>query len=200
MDNFTCATYRKKKKGLCSSHRILVSDLEKVILHDLQKVCTYVFLHENEFIDEFLSGSKKETEKFQLKAKTEIKRLSDRQDEIGKIVRKLYEDNVSGRISDARFDFLAKSYDDESDDLKRKIQTLRESLAETEQDKERLSKFIKIVKRYSEVQELTPEILNSFVEKIIISETECYAERKMQEVKIIYKFVGAIRLPQYDVC
>lgn len=83
--------------------------------------------------------------------------------------------------------------------MKRKIQTLRESLAETEQDKERLSKFIKIVKRYSEVQELTPEILNSFVEKIIISETECYAERKMQEVKIIYKFVGAIRLPQYDV-
>lgn len=109
MDNFTCATYRKKKKGLCSSHRILVSDLEKVILHDLQKVCTYVFLHENEFIDEFLSGSKKETEKFQLKAKTEIKRLSDRQEEIGKIVRKLYEDNVSGRISDARFDFLAKN-------------------------------------------------------------------------------------------
>lgn len=138
MDNFTCATYRKKKKGLCSSHRILVSDLEKVILHDLQKVCTYVFLHENEFIDEFLSGSKKETEKFQLKAKTEIKRLSERQDEIGKIVRKLYEDNVSGRITDARFDFLAKSYDEESDDLKRKIQDLRESLAATEQDKEKL--------------------------------------------------------------
>ena len=49
------------------------------------------------------------------------------------------------------------------------------------------------------MRELTPEILNSFVEKIIISKTEWYAGRKMQEVKIIYKFVGAIRLPQYDV-
>lgn len=165
MDNFTCATYRKKKKGLCSSHRILVSDLERVILHDLQKVCTYVILHENEFIDEFLSGSKKETEKFQLKAKAKIKQLSERHEEIGKIVRKLYKDNVSGRITDARFNFLAKSYDEESEDLKRKIQDLRESLAETEQDKEKLSKFIKIVKRYSEVQELTPEILNSFVKR-----------------------------------
>ena len=56
-----------------------------------------------------------------------------------------------------------------------------------------------MVKTFSEMRELTPEILNSFVEKIIISETEWYAGRKMQEVKIIYKFVGAIRLPQYDV-
>lgn len=78
MDNFTCATYRKKKKGLCSSHRILVSELIEIVKSDLQKVCEYVFLHEKEFTGEYLSGSKKETEKFQSKTKTEIKRLSER--------------------------------------------------------------------------------------------------------------------------
>lgn len=199
MDNFTCATYRKKKKGLCSSHRILVSDLERVVQCDLHKVCEYVILHEKEFVDEYLSGSKKETEKFQTRAKAELKRLSDRQDEIGRIIRKLYEDNVNGRITDERFDFLVKSYEDEGQELKRQMQDLKRSLTDSEQDEEKLSKFLKMVKTYSEIRELTPEILNSFVEKIIISETEWYAGRKMQEVKIIYKFVGAIRLPQYDV-
>ena len=196
-DNFSCATYRKKKKGLCSSHRILVSELTEVVKSDLQKVCEYVFLHEKEFTDAYLSGSKKETEKFQSKTKSEIKRLSDRQEKIGKIIRKLYEDNVSGRITDERFDFLAKSYEDEGNDLKQKTIELQNALTASVQDEEKLSKFLKIVKAYTEIQELTPEILNSFIEKIYIGETEQYDSRKMQDVEIIYKFVGAINLPQY---
>ena len=196
-DSFSCATYRKKKKGLCSSHRILVSELTEVVKSDLQKVCEYVFLHEKEFTDEYLSGSKKETEKFQSKTKSEIKRLSDRQEEIGKIIRKLYEDNVSGRITDERFDFLAKSYEEEGNDLKQKTIELQNALSASVQDEEKLSKFLKVVKTYTEIQELTPEILNSFIEKIYIGETERYDGRKMQDVEIIYKFVGAINLPQY---
>lgn len=198
MDNFTCATYRKKKKGLCGSHRILVSELTEIVKSDLQKVCEYVFLHEKEFTEEYLSGSKKETEKFQSKTKTEIKRLSERQEEIGRIIRKLYEDNVSGRITDERFDFLAKSYEDEGNELKQKIFELQNALTTSVQDEEKLSKFLKVVKTYTEIQELTPEILNSFIEKIYIGETEKYDGRKMQEVEIIYKFIGAINLPQYN--
>lgn len=198
MDNFSCATYRKKKKGLCSCHRILVSDLETIVKEDLQKVCEYVLFHEKEFTDEYLSGSKKETVKFQSKTKAELKRLSERQEEIGKIIRKLYEDNVSGRITDERFDFLAKSYEDEGNDLKQKTIELQNALASSVQDEEKLSKFLKVVKTYTEITELTPEILNSFIEKIYIGETEKYDGRKMQEVEIIYKFVGAINLPQYN--
>ena len=198
MDNFSCATYRKKKKGLCSCHRILVSDLETIVKEDLQKVCEYVLFHEKEFTDEYLSGSKKETVKFQSKTKAELKRLSERQEEIGRIIRKLYEDNVCGRITDERFDFLAKSYEDEGNDLKQKTIELQNALTASVQDEEKLSKFLKVVKTYTEIQELTPEILNSFIEKIYIGETEKYDGRKMQDVEIIYKFVGAINLPQYN--
>ena len=198
MDNFSCATYRKKKKGLCSCHRILVSDLETIVKEDLQKVCEYVLFHEKEFTDEYLSGSKRETVKFQSKTKAELKRLSERQEEIVRIIRKLYEDNVNGRITDERFDFLAKSYENEGNDLKTKIQELQNALASSVQDEEKLSKFLKIVNSYTEIEELTPEILNSFIEKIYIGETEKYDGRKMQEVEIIYKFVGAINLPQYN--
>lgn len=198
MDNFSCATYRKKKKGLCSCHRILVSDLETIVKEDLQKVCEYVLFHEKEFTDEYLSGSKRETVKFQAKTKAELKRLYERQEDIGRIIRKLYEDNVNGRITDERFDFLAKSYEDEGNDLKTKIQKLKNALASSVQDEEKLSKFLKVVKSYTKIEELTPEILNSFIEKIYIGETEKYDGRKMQEVEIIYKFVGAINLPQYN--
>lgn len=198
MDNFSCATYRKKKKGLCSCHRILVSDLETIVKNDLQKVCEYVFLHEKEFTDDYLSGSKRETVKFQSKTKADLKRLHERQEDIGRIIRKLYEDNVCGRITDERFDFLAKSYEDEGNDLKTKIQELKNALASSVQEEEKLSKFLKVVKSYTKIEELTPEILNSFIEKIYIGETEKYDGRKMQEVEIIYKFVGAINLPQYN--
>ena len=198
MDNFSCATYRKKKKGLCSCHRILVSDLETIVKEDLQKVCEYVLFHEKEFTDEYLSGSKKETVKFQSKTKAELKRLSERQEEIGKIIRKLYEDNVNSRITDERFDFLAKSYEYEGNELKTNIQELKNALASSVQNEEKLSKFLKVVKSYTEIEELTPEILNSFIEKIYIGETEKYDGRKMQEVEIIYKFIGAINLPQYN--
>ena len=198
MDNFSCATYRKKKKGLCSCHRILVSDLETIVKEDLQKVCEYVLFHEKEFTDEYLSGSKKETVKFQSKTKADLKRLHERQEDIGRIIRKLYEDNVCGRITDERFDFLAKSYEDEGNDLKTKIQELKNALASSVQEEEKLSKFLKVVKSYTKIEELTPEILNSFIEKIYIGETEKYDGRKMQEVEIIYKFVGAINLPQYN--
>ena len=99
--------------------------------------------------------------------------------------------------SDERFDFLAKSYEDEGNDLKQKTIELQNALTASVQDEEKLSKFLKIVKAYTEIQELTPEILNSFIEKIYIGETEQYDSRKMQDVEIIYKFVGAINLPQY---
>lgn len=127
-----------------------------------------------------------------------VKRLSERQEEIGRIIRKLYEDNVNGRITDERFDFLAKSYEDEGNDLKTNIQELKNALASSVQDEENLLKFLKVVKSYTEIEELTPEILNSFIEKIYIGETEKYDGRKMQEVEIIYKFVGVINLPQYN--
>jgi glycyl-tRNA synthetase beta subunit len=75
--------------------------------------------------------------------------------------------------------------------------SLQYALSASVQDEEKLSKFLKVVKTYTEIQELTPEILNSFIEKIYIGETERYDGKKMQEVEIIYKFVGAINLPQY---
>ena len=199
MDNYTCATYRKKKKGLCSPHRILVSRLEQIVLDDIRKVSEYVFLHEQEFITHYLNRSQKEVKKMQAEANSEIVNANNRCEEINKIIRKLYEDNVSGRITDERFDYLSKSYEDEQKELQRKIQELKEILAVVDNDNEKLAKFIRIVKQYTEIEELTPDILHSFVDRIYIGEREVYEGQKFQDIKIVYNLEGAIDLPQYAI-
>ena len=135
----------------------------------------------------------------QAEANSEIVNANKRCDEINKIIRKLYEDNVSGRITDERFDYLSKSYEEEQNELNRKVQELKENLAIVDNDNEKLTKFIRIVKQYTEIEELTPDILHSFVDRIYIGEAEVYEGQKMQDVKIIYKLVGALDLPQYAI-
>ena len=134
-----------------------------------------------------------------VEANSEIANANKRCDEINKIIRKLYEDNVSGRITDERFDYLSKSYEEEQNELNRKVQELKENLAIVDNDNEKLTKFIRIVKQYTEIEELTPDILHSFVDRIYIGEAEVYEGQKMQDVKIIYNLVGAIDLPQYAI-
>ena len=196
-DHFYCSTYRKKKKGLCTSHRIRVKDLKEVILQDLRKTCEYVVFHEKEFIENYLKSTTAEQQKAQAKAQSELSKTTARIEEINGIIRKLYEDNVKGKMTDERFDFLAKSYETEQTELRAKMEELKKIIAATEQDNDNLKKFLKIVEHYLCIEELTPEILHSFIDKIYIDEAEIFGGKKMQGVRIVYNFVGAIVLPQY---
>lgn len=196
-DHFYCSTYRKKKKGLCTPHRIRVKDLKEVILQDLRKICEYVVFHEKEFIENYLKSTTVEQQKTQAKAQSELSKTTARIEEINGIIRKLYEDNVKGKMTDERFDFLAKSYETEQTELRAKTEELKKIIAATEQDNDNLKKFLKIVEHYLCIEELTPEILHSFIDKIYIDEAEIFDGKKMQGVRIVYNFVGAIVLPQY---
>lgn len=196
-DHFYCSTYRKKKKGLCTPHRIRVKDLKEVILQDLRKICEHVVFHEKEFIENYLKSTTVEQQKAQAKAQSELSKTTARIEEINGIIRKLYEDNVKGKMTDERFDFLAKSYETEQTELRAKTEELKKIIASTEQDNDNLKKFLKIVEHYLCIEELTPEILHSFIDKIYIDEAEIFDGKKMQGVRIVYNFVGAIVLPQY---
>lgn len=196
-DHFYCSTYRKKKKGLCTPHRIRENDLKEVVLQDLRKICEYVAFHEKEFIENYLKSTTAEQQKAQAKAQSELSKTTARIEEINGIIRKLYEDNVKGKMTDERFDFLAKSYETEQAELRAKMEELKKIIAVTEQDNDNLKKFLKIVEHYLCIEELTPEILHSFIDKIYIDEAEIFDGKKMQGVRIVYNFVGAIVLPQY---
>ena len=195
-DAFICSTYRKKKKGLCTEHAIKVNTLEQIVLNDIRKVCAYVRKYEREFVEEYRRCSTRESAKLQAAARNELKKAESRLSEIERIIVKLYEEKVCGAMPEGRFELLAKNYEAEQAELKQKADILKTNLSATEASEKNIAKFIAIVKSYTEVIELTPEILNSFIDKIYIGKPERLDGKRVQEVKIIYKLIGAVDIPQ----
>lgn len=99
-------------------------------------------------------------------------------------------------MPEARFELLAKNYEIEQSALKQKVESLKVGLAVAKESDDSISKFVSLVRNYTEVNELTPEILNSFIDKIYIGKPERIDGQRVQEVKIIYKLVGAVNIPQ----
>ena len=195
-DAFICSTYRKKKKNLCTEHAIKVNALEQIVLADIRKVCAYVRQYEEEFVEDFRQCSRKESARLQSSARNELKKTENRLTEIEKIIVKLYEEKVCGSMPEERFELLAKNYETEQAGLKDKAVKLRTGLETAEETANSIAKFILLVRSYTEVAELTPEILNSFIDKIYIGKPERIDGQRVQEVKIVYKLVGAVNIPQ----
>lgn len=187
-----CTTYRKKKKGECTSHRIRLDALEQIVLNDLRKISAYVAWHENEFVERYLNCSQKEKLRLTAAAKAEVSKAYVRQEELNAILRKLYEDNALGRITDDRYDELAASYENERKRLKERVSTLEASINSVAEDNANLERFISTLKYYINLEELTPEILHSFVDRIEVGEKVRNGKSKTQAVKIIYNFIGAV--------
>lgn len=195
-DAYVCSTYRKKKKHLCTEHAIKADVLKQIVLNDIRKVCAYVKEYEQAFIEDYRKCSVKESARQQAAARNELKKAESRLSEIGKIIVKLYEEKVCGTMPEARFELLAQNYEIEQSALKQKVESLKVGLAVAEESDDSISKFVSLVRNYTEVNELTPEILNSFIDKIYIGKPERIDGQRVQEVKIIYKLVGAVNIPQ----
>lgn len=195
-DAYVCSTYRKKKKHLCTEHAIKADVLKQIVLNDIRKVCAYVKEYEQAFIEDYRKCSVKESARQQAAARNELKKAESRLSEIRKIIVKLYEEKVCGTMPEARFELLAKNYEIEQSALKQKVESLKVGLAVAEESDDSISKFVSLVRNYTEVNELTPEILNSFIDKIYIGKPERIDGQRVQEVKIIYKLVGAVNIPQ----
>lgn len=100
---YVCSVYRKNT-GKCSSHRIRMEVLERLVLKDLRKTCDYIFLHEKEFIENYHKATQREIERVLCASKSEQEKIRFSIAEINRIIQKLYENNVSGRITDERFE------------------------------------------------------------------------------------------------
>lgn len=177
-------------------HRIRIDVLEQVVLNDLRKISKYVASHENEFVERYLNCSQREKLKLTAAAKTEVSKAYIRQNELSAILRKLYEHNALGRITDERYDELAASYENEQRQLKERIATLEASINSVAEDSANLERFISTLRYYINLEELTPEILHSFVDRIEVGEKVRVGKTKTQAVKIIYNFIGAVEIPQ----
>lgn len=173
--------------------------LEKLVLTDLRRVLAEVKTHEKEFVEKYRKCSTKEMSKIQALSRTKLVKVENRVTEINNVIAKLYEDNVLGKISEERFDLLAKKYETEKTELKAQISELKDALSVVADEEKNIQEFLKVVKSYTEIEELTLEILNSFIDRIYINDRTIVNGVRRQEIKIVYKFIGAESTHGYKV-
>lgn len=193
-EHYRCSSY-KSSRASCTSHYITDEALQNIVLENIQKVISYMKSYEDLFIKEQLAKSTQDELKQISKNKKELEQAKKRIIEIDNLFMHIYEDNVSGKITDERFRSLSFNYDKEQQELKIKIEQLSKDIENTEKKDTDITQFISNVKKYTEIAKLTPEILNELIEKIIIHQKEKVNGKKVQEIDIYYRGVGIISFP-----
>lgn len=192
---FTCASYRKATKP-CTSHQIRNVIVEELVRQQLKNVFTFAKEHENEFVQAVTQHSAAERNKALRECKHEYEQAKMRAGQIDTIIQRLYEDNVSGKISDDRFEKMSARYEAEQRDLVTRIAEIESFMQTEKENADNASAFIQIVRKYSEINELTATMLHEFVEKIMVyqAQKDEYGHR-VQRIKIYYNFIGEIVIP-----
>ena len=193
-DHYRCSSY-KHDTSACSSHYISDDALKSIVLENIQRVISYMKDYEDLFIQEQLAKSTQDELKQISKNRKELEKSKNRVIEIDSLFMHIYEDNVSGKISDDKFRNLSYNYDKEQQKLKLKIEQLSKDIENTEKKYTDVTRFISNVKKYTEIDHLTAEILNELIEKIIIHQQEKIDGKKTQEIDIYYRGVGIISFP-----
>lgn len=189
---FNCSTYRKKSKSLCTSHQITVEAVEHIVLTDLQRVLGQYQSDEKRFVEMLHNQVQRETRKELMLKTKEYEDTEKRIAALDRIIQGLYEDKICGNITTERFAKMAQSYEEEQSTLTGRVKVLREELARAKENSDNIVKLTRLVKKYTEITELTPEIVREFIEKIIVHQAERVDGKKVQAVEIIYNGIGAI--------
>ena len=190
-DHFVCANYRSNT-GSCSAHFIRAVVLEELVWMHMRTVISYVSRYEDHFRAVM-------EQKLRLSSEAEIhghkKRLAQAEKRLGELDRlfiRIYEDNVAGRITDEKFSMMSKTYEDEQAQLKEEIQTLQQEIEVQERQIENLEQFIQRVRKYEDLDELTPYALRELVKAIYIEAPDKSGGKRHQGIRISYDLVGFI--------
>lgn len=188
---FFCSSYRKNSE-VCSAHYIREKVVEQIVLESMQRILLNVQAFEKEFARKQMDCYTEDKKK-QLAAKyRELSRAKKRIAEIDTLIQKIYEDNASGKLSDERYATLSLSYEEEQKTLKAAVPELQ-SFLETETDKtESLQRFIQKVKQITELKVLTPELIQEFVDKIVVYAPRYLDGKRVQLLDIYYSGVGIL--------
>ena len=190
-DHFVCANYRSNT-GSCSAHFIRAVVLEELVWMHMKAVIFYVTRYEKHFravMEQRLRMSSKEAIRGY---KTQLAQAERRLAELDRLFIRIYEDNVSGRITDERFSLMSKTYEDEQAQLKVDIHRIRQEIEVQERQIEDLEKFIQRVHKYEDLQEMTPYALRELVKGIYIEAPDKSSGKRRQGVRISYDLVGFV--------
>ena len=199
---YLCAGYRKSRDICGSTHSIRTVILEELILQNLCKVVSYAREQEDQFVKMVMDMDEKERSKGLAKKKKLLTDAEKRISELDRIFKHLYEDNITGKLTDERFKKLSADYEAEQAALQTQANSLREEIQEEESKCANVERFLSIVRKYPEIPELTPHILHEFVEKIVVhAATDPHSKtNRKQEVDIYYKGIGILEMSRvFDI-
>lgn len=194
--HFRCSQYKRTSRTQnCTQHYIREDALNQLVLKQLQHFLSYLQQFERVFIRRQIDTTLAER-RYELSAKQkQIEKDEKRMDELDRLFRKIYEDNVSGKLNDERFYKLSDGYEAEQGQLKREIEALTAEVSQADMEVTNVAKLIAVTKKYTRIDELTPEILNAFVDKIVIHEREKKDGKRTQQIDIYYSYVGIVDIP-----
>ena len=192
-DHFVCANYRSNT-GSCSAHFIRAVVLEELVWMHMKAVIFYVTRYEKHFRAVMEQRLRMSSEEAIRGYKTQFAQAERRLAELDRLFIRIYEDNVSGRITDERFSMMSRTYEDEQTQLKVEIQSLQQEIEVQERQIENLEQFIQRVHKYEDLQELTPYALRELVKAIYIEAPDKSSGKRRQNIRISYDLVGFIPL------
>ena len=198
-DCYICGSY-KKRTADCTAHFIRTDLLTAGVTENLRKITSYAAKHEARFMKLLVEQNEDGGRRRNAARKKELETAQKRISELSAIFKRLYEDSVTGRISDERFSELSADYEAEQKELKERAAGLQAELSKSQEAAENAEKFMKVVRRHTSFEELTPTLLREFVEKIVIHESVALdgkrrGKLRRQEIEIYYSFVGKVELP-----
>lgn len=197
-DDYDCSTYKLSIRGtktLCCSHHISTKALRELILFTIRTVSKYAITDKEDFIARVRKASTVKQDTVAKEKKRKLNRDKRRYDELDVLYKKLYETYALGKIPEERFETLSKEYDDEQKILKISISEAEAEISAFEQDSVNISAFMELVKKYTDFTELTNQMINEFVDKILVHAPDKSTGDRIQEVEICLNFVGNIEIP-----
>ena len=192
---FNCSNY-KGNRGTCgSTHYVRVDFLEQVVLGEIRRLTKYAGLYEDDFLKEVIGHSRQAEETERRLKEKELKSLLARDDELDGLFERIYEDNVSSKLSDDRFAKMSRRYEEEQKELSEKIKKLRSEIEKQNSRAASTDMFVSIVRKYTRARKLTPRMLNELVEKIEVYNAEKIDGEWVQRLRIHYNCVGEMNIP-----
>lgn len=185
--------YKTHGKEYCASHYITFDTIYNLVLIDIQRNLFSYRNNKKQFktmlSNKYMSISQKETENIQAEYDKKVKRC----EELDKIICKLYEDNVLGKISDGRYEAMSRGYEEEQEEIRKALPQLKSRLEELERQTDSADKFINVIRKYTIIDKLDAAVLNELIDKIVVHHKEKTEDGQMfQQVEIFYRFVGRI--------
>ena len=193
---FNCSNYKGNRGSCTSTHYVRVDFLEQVVLGEIRRLTKFASQFEDEFVKAVIGHSQQaEATDRKLKEK-ELKALQARDEELDGLFERIYEDNVSGRLSDDRFARMSRRYEEEQKELAEKIKALRAEIDKQSSQSMTTDMFISLVRKYTRARKLTPRMLNELIEKIEVFNAEKVDGVWEQRLRIHYNCVGVIEIPE----